>query len=56
MFHEEIGKLKHTAGITCPRCRTDLTFRTAVFVSMIERARSDLALAAGNTRLTEKKA
>jgi hypothetical protein len=53
VFPREIGKLKQTANITCPRCRTDLTFRAARFVNMIEQLKGHLSLVAGNTVLTE---
>ena len=56
MFPREIGPLKQTTSVTCPRCRTSLSFHRSVFVSTLGNAKAHVELVARTTVLTEKKA
>jgi hypothetical protein len=56
VFPREIGTLKQTTSVTCPRCRADLTFHRSVFVSALKDAKAQMDLVARTIVLTEKKA
>ncbi|HTB48280.1 MAG TPA: hypothetical protein VK741_31990 [Acetobacteraceae bacterium] len=55
VFPREIGTLKQATSLTCPRCRTDLTFHRSIFVSALKSAKVQVDPVARTTVLTEKK-
>ena len=43
IFEKEIGWLKHSTSVVCPKCRSDLAFRNDTFLQILENAKGTLA-------------